>query len=135
MMAIIRQFIVFCGVGSINTIVGLGIILLLSEGMGVQYMLANFIGYAVGLCLGFWLHKTVTFKEASPNQSTRQQMVWFLIVFAVAYTIQLGFLRLAVGEWGWGNAVSQVLACGVYVAISYTGSRYRVFASNCRKSK
>ena len=127
MIAIIRQFIVFCGVGVINTIVGLGIILLLSELAGIHYMLANFIGYAVGLCLGFWLHKSVTFKATSGQSDTRQQMIRFLAVFVIAYTVQLGFLRLAVGEWGWPNAISQVLACGIYVVLSFGGSRYGVF--------
>ena len=54
-------------------------------------------------------------------------MIRFLAVFVIAYTVQLGFLRLAVGEWGWPNAISQVLACGIYVVLSFGGSRYGVF--------
>lgn len=127
MITIIRQFIVFGGVGVINTIVGLGIILLLTEVAGVHYMLANFIGYAAGLCLGFWLHKSVTFKATSGQSDTRQQMIRFIAVFVIAYTVQLVFLRFAVGEWGWHNALSQVLACGIYVVLSFGGSRYGVF--------
>lgn len=127
MIALARQFMVFCGVGIINTIVGLGVILILSEILQVHYVLSNFIGYAVGLCLGFWLHKSVTFKTTSGHLGAHQQMIRFVVVFVFAYTIQLAFLRLAVGEWGWPNLISQVLACGIYVVLSYTGSRYGVF--------
>lgn len=54
-------FIRFCSVGVLNTLIGLAIIFGLMRFGGVQYVLANAIGYAIGMMLSFALNRSWTF--------------------------------------------------------------------------
>ena len=124
---IIKQFIIFCGVGSINTIFGLAVILALSELAGVHYVLANLLGYTAGLVLGFFLHKNITFKDQSDPTRSRAEFLKFITVFAIAYGIQLGGLIFMVRFIGIPEVVAQILAIGIYTAINYLGNRLITF--------
>lgn len=127
MMDILRQFIVFCGVGSINTIIGLAVILSLSEGFGVHYILANVIGYGTGLMIGFILHRSITFRSQSDSMRTRSEFLKFVSVFAFAYSIQLYGLVYMVQTIGIVEWLAQILAIGIYTIINYLGNRVVTF--------
>lgn len=124
---IIKQFIVFCGVGSINTVFGLAVILALSELLGLHYVLSNFLGYMAGLILGFFLHKNITFKGQSDPTNSRVEFLKFVTIFGIAYGIQLGGLILMVGVIDVPEILAQILAIGIYTAINYLGNRLITF--------
>jgi putative flippase GtrA len=91
-------------------------------------VLANIIGYAVGLVAGFFLHRGITFaKTAQSGSGLSQQAKSFLIVFAVGYAAQLLLLLLLVDVLGWNDALSQILAVGFYTIISFIGNRQITF--------
>ncbi len=125
--ALIRQIITFCGVGGLNTILSLAIILGLSEILHVHYVLANIIGYAAGLMSGFIMHKKITFRAQSGSGASARQFATFLIVFAIGYAVQLVALMLLVEHIHIPNIPAQVMAWGVYVAISFAGHKYFTF--------
>lgn len=127
LMALTRQFIVFCGVGILNTAFSLAIILGLSEIAGVYYIYANIIGYAVGLAFGFLMHRGITFSAQANKHAPLIQVRFFLLVFAIAYAIQLVFLIVLVDIMGWGGAIAQIAACGLYALISFAGNRQLTF--------
>lgn len=117
----------FCGVGMINTIAGLAVILLLSEFLNVHYMLANALGYAFGLGIGFILHRNITFKYASDNDQKRTELLKFILVFAFAYLVQLAALYALVHHTLTPRALAQILAIGIYTILNYLGNRYFTF--------
>ena len=125
---IARQFAVFFGVGLINTAIGLSVILALSFS-GVHYMMANAIGYGVGLCAGFVLHKKISFRDNLEWSLSLPQFRRFLAVFAVGYAVQFVCLFFFVHDIGWYEPLAQVIACGVYMVISYIGNRVWTFKS------
>ncbi len=124
---IIQQFIVFCGVGAINTALSLLIILVLSEYMGAHYVLANVIGYAFGLASGFFMHKNLTFKSQEQGKPVKAQALSFLIIFAIGYAAQLGLLVLLVEKMHLANMPAQIIAWCLYVGISFTGNKFFTF--------
>lgn len=124
---IVKQFIIFCGVGSINTVVGLAVILVLSEMAGVHYILANFLGYGAGLILGFFLHKNITFKGQSDPTRSRSEFIKFVVVFAIAYSVQLLGLIFMVRILGIYEPLAQILAIGIYTILNYLGNRLITF--------
>ncbi len=132
MKDLIRQFILFCGVGAINTIIGLAIILLLSEVFHVHYILANISGYGVGLTIGFFLHKNITFKGTSNRARSRAEFLSFAGIFAVAYLVQLGVLILMVQWLGIPQMAAQILAIGIYTVLNYLGNRMITFRSSMK---
>lgn len=125
--ALMRQIITFCGVGGLNTLLSLAIILGLSELLHVHYVLANIIGYAAGLVSGFIMHKRITFKAQTGGSPAARQFITFLIVFAVGYAAQLGALMLLVEKLHIPNIPAQIAAWIVYVAVSFAGHKYFTF--------
>lgn len=123
----LRRFITFCGVGGINTLAGLAVILLLSEAAGLHYMLANLLGYAFGLCLAFVLHKTITFQDKGKLAQALPQFKKFLLIFVFAYALQFVFLIVMVDLLHTPKALSQILAVALYTVISFLGNNYLTF--------
>ncbi len=124
---LIRQFFIFCGIGVINTVISLLVILALSELAGFHYIFANIIGYAVGLLISFFLHRNITFPQTAKSGAIPRQAKKFIAVFAVAYVIQLIGLVFLVNFMGWNKAASQILACGVYTIVNFIGNRHLTF--------
>ena len=127
-----RQFIVFCGVGLINTAFGLALILLLSEALGVHYIAANALGYAGGLVLAYYLHRNITFKRSAAASWSRAEFITFAAIFIIAYLMQLGALVLLVQGFGIAEWLAQVLAISIYVILNYLGNRMITFQSNMK---
>lgn len=125
--ALYQQIILFCGVGTVNTATSLLIILVLSEFLGVHYVLSNIIGYAFGLASGFIMHKTITFRSQLSQKPTARQVLSFLVIFSLGYAAQLGLLLLLVEMIRLPNAFSQIIAWFLYVAVSFTGNKYFTF--------
>lgn len=130
--ALIRQIITFCGVGGLNTLLSLAIILGLSEIFHVHYVLANITGYAAGLISGFIMHKKITFKTQTGKTQTGHgaaagQFAIFLSVFAVGYAVQLEALMLLVERIHIPDFAAQIMAWAVYVAVSFAGHKYFTF--------
>ena len=124
---ILTQIITFCGVGGVNTVLSLLIILLLSEVLHVHYVLANIAGYAAGLVSGFIMHKHITFRAQASTRPVARQFISFLGVFATGYALQLGILMLLVEQMHIPNMPAQIAAWLAYVAISFAGNKYFTF--------
>jgi putative flippase GtrA len=127
--ALLKQFITFCGVGTVNTVAGLSIILFLSEIAGIHYMAANATGYAAGLLIAFFLHRRMTFREAR-HHAAGKQIAPFIAVFLVSYVCQFAVLVLLVDRWGINDALSQVVAVGVYAIVNFTGNKFMTFRAS-----
>lgn len=127
--SLIRQIVVFCGVGAFNTALSLLVILLLSEGLNLHYVIANIIGYGCGLISGFSMHKNLTFRDQIINKpaDVQTQMAVFLLVFGIAYAAQLGLLVILVENMHLANMPSQVLAWVFYVGASFIGHKFMTF--------
>ena len=123
----VRRFITFAGVGAINTAVGLALILFLSEVLHVQYMVANAIGYLFGLGMGFFMHRGITFRDVSHMSKMGAQFRSFAMIFVIGYAVQFAALFVMEHMLGWANWFSQVVACGLYIVISFTGNRFMTF--------
>jgi putative flippase GtrA len=127
-----RQFIVFCGVGGLNTVASLGIILFCIRALHINYLVANAIGYVCGLGLGFVMHRRITFR--AQEGSAAKQIGPFLIVFGVGYAVQFGLLALLVQDFGMGKSWAQLPAWAVYVMVSYVGNRFLTFEAGRHKN-
>jgi len=109
------QLVKFGFVGVINTLVTLGIIFLTTELLGIQIYAGNFLGYACGVTVSFFLNKNLTFQ--SSGQSLKKAIL-FLMVFGFCYLIQVFVLTMA-REHGFSKMVSQLLGMLVYTPLSF----------------
>lgn len=105
--------------GVANTLVGLSVILALDVGLGLDPHLANAAGYAVGVCVSFFLSKVFVFKA---RQHKPRAPLRYVIAVAVAFAINQGVLSLAHLLLPAGR-IFDVAAQGCAV-VSYTGALF-----------
>ncbi|MES2902182.1 MAG: GtrA family protein [Pseudomonadota bacterium] len=119
----ITTFLKFAGVGAFNTVLTLAIIFSLKAGLQWSDAGANLAGYAVGLASSFVLNRRWTF---SGNATGVLTVVRFLLVFGVAYTLNigvvLGAIRLGVHEY-----LAHLTGMPVYTIAFFIGCRDFVF--------
>ena len=118
----IGQLIRFVLVGVANTIVGLGIILILTE-LGVAKVPANMMGYACGLVVSFILNSRYTFKTDLSVRRARK----FLAVFGICYLLNLGVLLILADGHGVDERLAQTGAVFTYTIAFFILSRLFVF--------
>jgi len=114
----------FVLVGLSNTLVGLGVIYLAKWLAGLDDVVANVLGYGVGLALSFSLNKAWTFRFSGDAAAA---LVRFLLVFAVAYLANLGTVLFLARTLEANGYLAQLAGVAPYTLISYLGSRYFAF--------
>jgi putative flippase GtrA len=117
----------FGAAGVLNTGVGLAVIVLLDPVLGLPPALANAVGYAVGVVLGFVLNRSFVFRSggALPVAGLR-----YLIAFAVAFGLNQAALYAAgraLGQGAFRHVAAQLIAMAVYSATLYLICRLWVF--------
>lgn len=79
------QFIKYCIVGVLNTLVCFGVIYLCKSFFGLNLYLSNALGYIAGVINSFLCNKSWVFKSKG---SYRREAVKFLVGFGVCYLLQ-----------------------------------------------
>ncbi|MET3728488.1 putative flippase GtrA [Fictibacillus halophilus] len=127
-----NTFIRFLLVGIVNTCIGLSIIFLLMNGIGMSYWLSTFIGNTCGAVVSYILNRNFTFKS---NTSLGVSGIRFTAVILISYFGAYGMSNLL-----WSgilndtsfrlvtNKEASVLfgAC-LYTLMNYFGQKYLVF--------
>ena len=128
--SLIIEFAKFGLVGVVNTAVGFATIMAMMSLAGLGPVAANMVGYTIGLFVSFVLNKRYTF--AGKPGETRRQLLSFLAVFAVAYTVNLIVLTALVTEiW---PGLAQALAMVAYTVTFFGLARVFVFADGSGQS-
>jgi putative flippase GtrA len=122
--AALAQIARFVIVGAINTIAGLLIIYGMMFFVGANLFLANFCGYAVGLLISFVLNKSWSFTSDHPIGSS---LFRFLLVFCVAYLVNLVALKTATEAAGLNPYFAQMIAIVFYSVVFFIGCRVFAF--------
>ncbi len=114
----------FLSVGFLNTVVGFTLIYGSKYFLGFGDVLANLLGYGVGILLSFTLNSTWTFSYQGPQLSAFGR---FILTFAVAYTINL-FVVLICIQWVDINPyLAHAIGLIPYTTTFYLVSRLFVF--------
>jgi putative flippase GtrA len=121
---ILRQLIVFLGVGLINTGTTLTVILALIYWFHLHQLFANFLGYALGIVVSFTLNRRLTFKD---EEKRRRSAVLFLAAAAIAYGLNVVVILAAERGWGINLYLSQILGNIAYTLSFFLLCRWFVF--------
>ncbi|MDR2734867.1 MAG: GtrA family protein [Spirochaetota bacterium] len=120
-------------VGLLNTTLGLGTIYLLQNGLGVDYRIANAIGYALGILTSFILNRIWTFK--STDAPALRQGALFLVNALICWGIQILAVITMVETLGVPKEIAQPLGMVAYTGCNYIGNRLFVFAKTRQQGK
>ncbi|UAJ09806.1 GtrA family protein [Glacieibacterium megasporae] len=117
------QLLRFLTVGVANTLLTLAIIYLLMH-LGVDYRVANAVGYLVGFVVSFVLNRNWTFAHEGHWVAS---LARWLVVAAVAYGGNL-LTVVVLHQWlGVDARLAQLGGMPVYTLISYAGGRFFAF--------
>lgn len=112
--------------GIANTAVGLAVIVFCAEVLGFSAYLANAMGYAAGLTLGFAMNRHWTFGD---RQNLRRTAPRYLAAFAVSYAMNLLVLAACLRLFHLPALFAQAAALATYSVVFYLLCRWLVFAS------
>lgn len=118
------QFVRFLVVGLLNTSAGLLCIYGAMWAFGLDYRLANVIGYLVGSVLSFVLNRSWTF---------RYDGVWWLsairwsAVVGACFLLNFGVVVLLYEKFHVPVGIAQLAGVACYTAASFVGGRFFAF--------
>jgi putative flippase GtrA len=121
-----RQFGRFLGVGAINSLLGLLVIYAAKGLFGAGDIIANLIGYSVGMTVSFVLNSRWTFRF---NGAWQPAFAKFIAVSGVAYAANLLTVLAAIHLISINSYVAQALGIPVYTVTVFLASKYLVFRS------
>ena len=114
----LRQFIKYLLVGGLNTLISAAIIFIV-QAAGAIPIVANVVGYAIGVGVSFALNSKFTFK----TEATRHTAVRFLIVVLISYLANLAAM-MSVLHLTHAPYLAQLCGIPVYVIVGFLGNRY-----------
>jgi putative flippase GtrA len=124
-------FLKFSVVGVLNTIFGLSCIYLAMYVAGMNYILANGIGYSFGFGVSFLLNGTWTFRHRG---SYGPSLGRWLMVTSAAYGLNLAVI-VASRRWIEVDVYfAQIFGVAVYAIVSFFGGRHFAFVNDHEES-
>jgi len=114
----------FVAVGLANTLFGLAIIFASKALLGLGDVASNFIGYAIGILMGFVVNKRWTFEHRGGAASAFGR---YLLVLAVAYAANLATTLCAIDVLHLDPYLAQAAGVLPYALTGYLGGRLFAF--------
>ena len=114
-----RQFVRFCCVGVVNTVVSLAVIFSLTwAGLWVYW--ANAIGYVIGIIVSYVLNSRYSFGA----RMTPQRFLKFLLTCGISYAGNLLVIGSILAAYPGSLYVSQFAGMVVYTAIGFLLNKF-----------
>lgn len=130
------QFIKYCMVGVLNTLVTFGVIYLCKSFLGLNLYVSNALGYICGVINSFLCNKTWVFKSGG---DFKREAVKFLVGFGICYALQLLVVWMLtespLGHYDYliagivisGYGIATVLGNVVYTLVNFVYNRLVTF--------
>jgi len=116
----------FAIVGVINTLINLVLLYLLTEFLGIHYLVSAFFAFVVANLNSFILNKIWTFKESIKHKAA-SRYVKFIAVSVTALAVNLIFLYVLVEFFRVWYMFAQVLAVLLNFLINFFGNKIWTF--------
>ncbi|MFH1376894.1 MAG: glycosyltransferase family 2 protein [Candidatus Woesearchaeota archaeon] len=124
---VIKEFFKFAIVGGIGTVINVLILYLLTEKVGIYYMLSAIASFIVAMTSNFTLNKVWTFKE-NIKLNVGKKYLQFGLISVSALLVNLFFLYFFTEILGIYYIVSQILAIGIALIINFLGNKIWTFS-------
>lgn len=143
----------FLAVGVLNTVVGMGIMLLLSAMFNkftpefaahklftlgttiytASYLISSIVNYIAGGVLSYFLNKYWTFKNKTRSKDIVLKfiatvLICYIIAYLVAKPLTEVMLKNAAIADKWKEFIALIIGAGLYTVLNYFGQRFFAFA-------
>lgn len=117
----------FAFAGALNTLIGLAVILTLDLGLNLTPAVANVIGYAVGLLVGWRLQRQFVFRSDAGGWGTKAKYVATIAAAFCLNQVVLAAMSHLVGDTDLERALAQLAAMATYTVVQFAVLRLWVF--------
>jgi putative flippase GtrA len=123
------QILSFSLIGILNSAITLFIIFFLYNLIHLHYLIANLIGYIIGLISSFILNKKYTFKS---KENSTKEILLFFILFGMSYLLNLCTVMFLMELINVDNTLSQIAGMLMYTVTNFLGNKYWTFKINSK---
>lgn len=113
----------YIAVGVLNTLIGLGIALLLSS-LGVHYAIAISVAYVIGFVVSFFLNRYFTFRSTG---KIAREFAMFAVSTVAAFALNEGLAWFFVNVARLSDRAAIVFSVGVAALVGYVVNKMIVF--------
>ena len=114
----------FILVGILNAVIGLGIIYSTYNLLGLNYKLANVLGYGCGIVNSFIWNRRWTFRS---KKNPKPQILLFFLMFGVSYGLNLLVTIICVEKLGLIPNLAQLAGIFCYTVSNFFGNKFVTF--------
>ena len=118
-----KEFILFALVGVSNTVINF-IVYTILVFFSMPYLLANVIGYGVGMINSYLLNKYFVFQKKEGDSSV---FLKFVLVNIITVTVHSILLYFFVSIFGWHKIYSQAFVTIITLVLNYLGNKLWTF--------
>ena len=118
------QVLSYSLIGVLNSIITLVLILYIYDILDLHYLIANLIGYIVGLINSFILNKKYTFKS---KENLSREIFLFFLLFVICYFLNVLTVMFFMEFLNIDNTLSQIAGMLTYTATNFIGNKYWTF--------
>jgi putative flippase GtrA len=123
-MRSLRQFLVYSGVGLLNTAVHFVVFVSLLRGVGVPILVASAIGYAAGVANSYVLNRIWTFAVTTPANAL--EFGRFALINITSLLLNLAVLK-QLTSMGLMPELSQIVAICASLVTNFAGNKWWTF--------
>jgi len=118
-----KEFIKFGIVGVSNTLITFVVYNILLK-LGINYLVANIIGYICGMINGFIWSKNWVFKV---NNESKMYFIKFALVNLLSLAVSTGLLMVLVKQLSFNTTIAQLITTCITVIINYLLNKIYTF--------
>lgn len=118
-----RQFILFCVVGGMNTLITMFVFWLLNQVLHVNHLIASPIGYACGVVNGYLWSTALVFKK----KKTAGNAMKFILVNALVMGVNTGLMFVWVNLMGMQELIAQGVTILFTMVLNFTLNKLWTF--------
>ena len=116
----LKQIIKFCLTGGLCTVIDFGVLFVLTEQIGLSYVISNIISVSLSTIVNYILSKIIVFNFSN----TLRNFVVFIILSIVGLIINESLIILCVNVFTINYKVGKVIATGVVMCFNYLTRKY-----------
>lgn len=116
----LKQIIKFCLTGGLCTVIDFGVLFVLTEQIGLSYVISNIISVSLSTIVNYILSKIIVFNFSN----TLRNFVVFIILSIVGLIINESLIILCVNVFTIDYKVGKTIATGVVMCFNYLTRKY-----------
>lgn len=116
----LKQIIKFCLTGGLCTVIDFGVLFVLTEQIGLSYIISNIISVSLSTIVNYILSKIIVFNFSN----TLRNFVVFIILSIVGLIINESLIILCVNVFTIDYKLGKIIATGVVMCFNYLTRKY-----------